>query len=89
MANGSSVPGWVIAVIVILALAVGILGYMVYNINANMGVMDAKGRELRSWAAKSAVWSTHVNADHLLEDHTKMKVAPTHIPPPPDPPPDW
>lgn len=89
MAPPIPVPGWLKVVLILIVVGVLVLAFMLYNINSNMAIMDQKGKNLRGWALENAIWAGHVNADHLTEDHTKMKVAPSHIPPPPNPPPEW
>jgi hypothetical protein len=90
MTNGTTGPKWywILAAVAVVAAFI-IFGVILYNMNSNMAVMDKNGRELTAWATRTAKWTTHVNEFHLRQMHQDSGLAPDHIPPPQDPPPDW
>ena len=91
--DNNNLVQWI--VIGLLVIAVVVLGFMLKNVNDQMGLMDARivavnknGQELTAWARESAKWSTHVDRMHLSHPSSGHS-APSHITPPPDPPDDW
>ncbi len=76
---------WERILLVILTIAVIVLGVVSCNLNNHIVAINENGRELTGWAEVGAKWAQHVNKDHVTHEGE----APSHIPPPDDPPPRW
>ena len=76
-------PSWDKILLFVLTIAVIVLGVVSCNLKRHIVAINENGRELREWAVVGATWSRHVNKDHVTHEGE----APSHIPPPDDPPP--
>lgn len=77
-------PSWDKILLVVLTVAVIVLAVVSCNLNNHIVAINKNGQELHDWAQVAADWSQHVNKDHVTHGPTE---APSHIPPPDDPPP--
>ena len=77
-----------VAAVVVLFIIVIIEGFVLWNYNTHFGIIDAKGRAFRAWAQTTATWSAHVARDHLASTEPGG-LSWDHVPPPPNPPPEW
>ncbi|MEX2177909.1 MAG: hypothetical protein WD801_04305 [Gemmatimonadaceae bacterium] len=87
----TTIEKWILALVLIVGF--GTIGVVLFNFSRHLARIDENGRELTTWATRTAAWTTELRTKHLAAqlaaDHASWKVAPDHVQPPPDPPPEW